>query len=155
MNVLFLDVDGVLNSHKYLTSLYEKKKKRLEQEDFFDPKCMVVLKKIVSKFNLKIVITSSWKIADMQTIERVFKKYDLGILDKTKNYGDKRGKEIREWLSNHSKVKNFVILDDDFFSDYVGLEKNLVQTSFSSNGGLNDSHILLVEKIITRDKLDI
>ena len=155
MNVLFLDVDGVLNSHEYLTSLYEKKKKRLEREEFFDPKCMVVLKKIVSKFNLKIVITSSWKIADMQTIERVFKKYDLGILDKTKNYGDKRGKEIREWLSNHSKVKNFVILDDDFFSDYVGLENNLVQTSFSSNGGLNDSHILLVEKIITRDKLNI
>lgn len=155
MNVLFLDVDGVLNSHKYLTSLYEKKKRRLEREEFFDPKCMIVLKKIVSKFNLEIVITSSWKIADMCTLERVFKKYELDILDKTKNYGDKRGKEIREWLSNHSEVKNFVILDDDFFSDYVGLEKNLVQTSFSSNGGLNDSHILLIEKIITRDRLNI
>ena len=155
MNVLFLDVDGVLNSHKYLTSLYEKKKRRLEREEFFDPKCMIVLKKIVSKFNLEIVITSSWKIADMCTLERVFKKYELDILDKTKNYGDKRGREIREWLQDHNDVDNFVILDDDFFSDYVGLENNLVQTSFSSNGGLNDSHILLVEKILTRDRLNI
>ena len=155
MNILFLDIDGVLNSNEYLTEEYEKVNRRLTREEFFDPKCMRILKKIVTDYKLKIVITSSWKIFDFKTVIDVFKNYELEVLDSTKNYGDKRGAEIREWLVNHDNISKFVIIDDDFFPDYVGLEGNLVMTSFYKNRGLNESHIPLVADIILEDKLTL
>jgi hypothetical protein len=150
MNILFLDVDGVLNSYDYLSDVYAIKKRTLKREEFFDPVCMKILEEIVLKYNLQIVITSSWKICEMDILTNVFSNYGLSILDKTNNYGDERGREIREWLKLHKDVSNYIILDDDFFKDYIGLEEHLILTSFYFNRGLNRSHIKLIENIILK-----
>lgn len=152
MNILFLDVDGVLNSNKYLCKKYEEKGKvTLNREEFFDPECMHILKEITDRFNLSIVITSSWKIAEYHILKDVFSKYKITIYDKTKNYGDMRGKEITEWLNNHKDVvSNYVILDDDIFKDYesTGVISHLVRTSFNAEHALETIHIKEIEKIL-------
>ena len=141
MNIIFLDVDGVLNSIEYLTEKYNSLKRILKQEEMLDTACIKNLKEIVDKTNSKIVITSSWKICDLDILNKVFSKYDLKIYGITKNYGDKRGKEIREWLSINKDVCNYIIIDDDMFEDYVGLENNIIRTSMYSGRGLNSIHV--------------
>ena len=106
MNIIFLDVDGVLNSIEYLTQTYKKVKRTLKQEEMLDPMCINNLKEIVDKTNARIVITSSWKICDLDILIKVFSNYNLQIYRITKNYGDKRGKEIREWLEKNKDVSN-------------------------------------------------
>lgn len=141
MNIIFLDIDGVLNSIEYLTEKYNELKRALKQEEMLDPICIKYLKEIVDKTNSKIVITSSWKIFDLDILNNVFSKYNLKIYDVTKNYGDKRGKEIREWLSLNNDVSNYIIIDDDIFKDYIGFEDKIVQTSMYKGRGLNLKHV--------------
>ena len=150
MNIVFLDVDGVLNSIEYLTQMYKKLKRTLKQEEMLDPICINNLKEIVDKTNARIVITSSWKICDLDILIKVFSKYNLQVYDATINYGDKRGKEIREWLDNNKDVNNYIIIDDDFFKDYVGLEDKIIQTSMYKGRGLNNSHVEMAIKKLKR-----
>lgn len=116
MNILFLDIDGVLNSHPYWISTYERLGRRMTDEEMINPECMCVLRAIVKELDLKIVITSAKFVEDLKNL---FKRYDLTILDRIGCYGGARGTYIRKWLSEHDNVNKFVILDDDFFDDYV------------------------------------
>lgn len=150
MNIIFLDVDGVLNSIEYLTQTYKKVKRTLKQEEMLDPICINNLKEIVDKTNARIVIISSWKICDLDILIKVFSNYNLQIYSITKNYGDKRGKEIREWLEKNKDVSNYIILDDDIFKDYVGLEDKIIQTSMYKGRGLNNSHVEMAIKKLKR-----
>lgn len=156
MNILFLDVEGVLNSSKYLSKKYEEKGRiTLTREEFFDPECMKILKVIVDLYDFYVVITSSWKIAEYHILKNVFGKYGITIYDRTKNYGDMRGQEIIEWLDNHkNEVKNYVILDDDIFKDYeaTGVLSHLVKTSFMAEHALESKHIYEIEKILKETK---
>ena len=62
MNIVFLDVDGVLNSENYLIYMYEKNKRPYHLYDMpFDPKCMENLKRLVKETKSKIVISSTWR----------------------------------------------------------------------------------------------
>ncbi len=152
MNILFLDVGGVLNSHMYLCNKYDEKgKKALEREEFIDPKCMYVLKEIVKKFDLYIVIISAWKIIDEEyaLLKNIFLKYDLHILDRTKNYGSKRGREINEWINNNN-VKKYVVLDNEIFEDYkqYNILDHLVKTNFYDDRALKYTHLNQIKKIM-------
>ena len=150
MNIIFLDVDGVLNSIEYLTEKHNELKRTLKQEEMLDTVCIKNLKQIVDKTNARIVITSSWKICDLDILIKVFSKYNLQIYSITKNYGDKRGKEIREWLEKNKGVSNYIILDDDIFKDYVGLKDKIIQTSMYKGRGLNNSHVEIAIRKLKR-----
>lgn len=141
MNIIFLDIDGVLNSIEYVTETYNVLKRTLKREEMFDPICMKNLKQIVDETNAKIVITSSWKIGDMELLYKVFGKYGINIFDKTNHYGDRRGKEIRDWMAVHKEAEKFIIIDDDYFKDYPGLDEHIVQTSIHYGRGLNEKHV--------------
>lgn len=93
MNIIFLDVDGVLNSIEYLTEKHNELKRTLKQEEMLDTVCIKNLKQIVDKTNARIVITSSWKICDLDILIKVFSKYNLQVYDATINYGDKEEKK--------------------------------------------------------------
>lgn len=157
MNILFLDVEGVLNSHKYLCRKYEEKGRVvLTREEFFDPECMKILKVIVDLYDFYVVITSSWKIAEYHILKEVFSKYEISIYDRTNNYGDMRGQEIIDWLKDYQNiVKNYVILDDDIFKDYesTGVMSHLVKTSFNSEHALEKKHIYEVEQVLKETKI--
>lgn len=121
MKVIFLDVDGVLNSKDDLL-IYRAKNNitgcilYAEVED----RPLKLLKEIIDKTNAKIVVSSSWRIGCIfgnklytKLINRL-SDYDMEVYDITPSLsGDtQRGDEIREWLSKNP-VDNFIILDDD------------------------------------------
>lgn len=132
MKVVFLDVDGVLNSVRDYYSV------ELTTDSHF-----ILLKELIDRTGAKIVLSSSWRIGLSirgDLVQRLA-EYGLEIYDTTPVLyfeGRKRGDEIRAWLDKHEEVTNFVILDDD--SDMCEFTKtNLVKTD--TNFGLNKRHV--------------
>ena len=143
MKIVFLDIDGVLNSWRY-------DQMRISLQDNIDETRLPLLYKIVSSTDAKIVLTSSWRKhwerdsdkADSigQNLNQLFEKYGLVIFDKTIELLDNnRTDEIRDWLANNS-VEQFAIIDDIAFG-WEELESHLVRTNYRIGRGLNDPHV--------------
>ena len=143
--IIFLDIDGVLNSSRY-------DKIRGQNDGNIDESRMPLLKELVEKTNARIVLSSTWRShweRDCDTLDekgrelnRVFGKYGLEISDKTpflEKYD--RANEIRLWLKNHSgEFDRFVIIDNEF-GGWAELEPYLVKTDFLIGRGLEKRHI--------------
>ena len=145
MNVLFLDVDGVLNSHEF--ALSGKWGSRANEQ--IDQKLMDRLIRIIDTLpDLEFVLSSTWRIlpeneGEYALRQHGFKKSFVGHTPRLRDFDASRGDEIQAWLDEHPEVEKFVILDDD--SDMKHLMDHLVQTV---NGvGLQDEQ---VEEIIKR-----
>lgn len=62
MNIIFLDIDGVLNNWKEAKEHYEKTKRPYICFDWpFSKKSMKVLRRLVKQTDSKIVLSSSWR----------------------------------------------------------------------------------------------
>ena len=145
MNIIFLDVDGVLNNIKDAEELYEKTRKPVIGYEWPFSECSLnVLKKIVDETDAKIVVTSSWRLENQgrNVLLSELKKYDLqekviGWTPKLKAF--RREEEIIAYLnSNNYENLNFIILDDEV-SWYKDLEKYVIKTDPYS--GLNEEHL--------------
>ena len=108
--ILFLDVDGVLNTAR--TIAYQNTALAL------DPYMVLLVDRIVQATGCKVVLSSSWRYEE-QASALVMKA--VPFIDTTpKNQGlTSRGTEIKEWLSKHPEVEKYAILDDatDFLDD--------------------------------------
>lgn len=135
MKVLFLDIDGVLNSRQGV--LWHKRVKGLKgsifiDHRFWDPLAANNLLYILDKLpELKIVISSTWRVMhSMQEMKNFLEPLGVKpnkIIDFTPDLGAvERGLEIQKWLDDHPEVKEFVILDDN--SDMAHLKHKLVKT---------------------------
>ena len=136
MKVVFLDIDGVLNSEDYVYSYRE-------YGIAIDPTRMVLLKQIIDETNAKIVLSTSWREHWEKTpnecgkiglqINSIFSQYNLEILDKTPNLRTRREQEIWYWLNKHPQVKNFIVLDDMFLCAEF-LDGHFIKTSNHFDG---------------------
>jgi len=82
MRVIFLDIDGVINSHDNIwarTALWKDLgvPSRDEYGQLFDERCVRLLEWIISKTGCKIVISSTWRKSGLLTMERMWK--DRGL----------------------------------------------------------------------------
>jgi len=140
MKVLFLDFDGVLNSHAYFASRqYRKGADKCEfvrgSEHFMlDPVCVHRLNWIVTTTGADVVVSSSWRhgysLGDLAVIlsRRGFTGRLVGKTDDFVASATERGHEIAAWLERHKTlVERFVVLDDN--SDMDGVRDCFVQTS--------------------------
>ena len=132
MNIIFLDIDGVLNSQNKLIEIYNKTGKPHSGNNFpFDEKCLENLKILVEETNAKIVITSTWRKYenDMEILFNELKKYDLDkqVIGYTPIINKKREEEIIEYLNKLDIKVNFIIIDD--IRDRGSLNDRLVVTS--------------------------
>ena len=162
MNIIFLDIDGVLNNKDTFIVQEEHFLKTGESLVEIEPIMISRLAKIVKETDSQIVLSSSWRYGWDPEYEKCsrhcnklihsFDEYGLRIFDKTpviKN--GLRQDEIRCWLARHADVDNFVILDDEtsFLMDFVGTR--LVKTNCIPDGvilqdiadatGLMDEHV--------------
>lgn len=159
--VLFLDIDGVLNSRAFKEEraalpadpLYA----QLPQEDReadrkLDPAAMARLNRIVTETDCLVVISSSWRVVySLCRLERMFRRrgYEHRLfgttpriwLDTDDRSHRERGSEIKTWLDWVDSVNGrgdrygvFAIVDDD--SDMGDLMGRLVQTN--NEVGLTD-----------------
>jgi hypothetical protein len=144
MNVIFLDIDGVLNC----ASAFGQNTKHSVW--VIDPELVANFNRIVENVdNLTVVLSSSWRYAvqsghiDLNQLlqEQGFNGdpiVERTICDNEEDEADPsmpRGMEIQRWLDEHPEVERFVILDDD--DDMAHLMPNLVQTCFE-DGGLTE-----------------
>lgn len=152
MKVLFLDFDGVLNSHQSSTFWHNKRdQSKWENEMYADWKgtlkeyiaqefCPIALSNIETLMRripgLKIVVSSTWRFGEtVDSLKKILYPAKLvadAIIDVTPAIykdGDEvpRGLEIQAWLDKHPEVTNFVIVDDD--DDMEHLKDKLVNTS--------------------------
>ena len=135
MKIIFLDVDGVLNSSN------DKFSTELETDSH-----LLLLKELVDKTNSKIVLTSSWrKIPKLRkVVDTKLKNLNIEIIGETKSLPGTRGSGIKEWLKD-KEVESFVILDDDSDMDEL-TSTNLVKTDY--NIGLQKEDIEKALKIL-------
>ena len=122
MKVIFLDVDGVLNSKQDGNSV------RLRTDSH-----LCLLREIVKATDAKIVLSSSWRRGPVKAFKNLrnrLAEYGLEIMDSTPVLFDYscRGDEIRLWLDDKGQsVERFVTLDDAAdMAEFTDI--NLVQT---------------------------
>lgn len=127
MKVIFLDVDGVLNSTNFHKSGRDKGVMQWKGGKM-DPDSVALLDRIVKATDAKIVISSTWRHF-MNPFEMKHALRHLGltsfrnVIDRTPTGRASRGDEIEEWLKldperakvnpEHDPVDGYVILDDD------------------------------------------
>jgi len=153
--ILFLDIDGVLNTALW----YGPKDNKAPKDKWgytFDPMSVANLKRIVDETGAEIVISSSWKCIGLPMLRRMWKARKLPgrIIDATPDcmcdegmlnmdvdfdlidIGASRGYEIREWLSRHGEqVSHYAILDD-MYEMLPEQQSHLVMTD--SETGITD-----------------
>lgn len=166
MNIIFLDIDGVLNSMPYCKSVQLKKGYK-EISDFHLKK----LSEIYHSCDAKIVLASTWKDLDDKSNKSAYEmyqyliqslaKYNMSIYDKTPDFDGNRPLEIATWLQTNKDqaCNNFVILDDDWMSEEYAvyeLADKLIQTRFFCNdiseGGLQQEHVKKAIEILNTKK---
>ena len=145
MKVIFLDIDGVLNTIEYIGRRRELGISGHDENgvSLFDPVMIERLNEIIIATNAKIVISSCWRMLyTINELRNIWRERNiLGEIIDTTSVGSmrERGIEIREWLDEHeNKIDSYVILDDD--SDMLPSQfKNLILTNWKT--GMNDEHV--------------
>jgi hypothetical protein len=143
MKIVFLDFDGVLNSHVFLTESVRDREGEWDgnEHKMLDPKAVSRVNAVLERTGARVVISSSWRHG--WPIERLKEILTAAgfvgeVIDYTPRYGKDRGHEIDEWLQDHDEGHDpFVILDDD--SDMSHMTKHLVKTAFAH--GILDIHV--------------
>ena len=136
--IIFLDIDGVLNSKNY-----RENPEKDYYHDFISDENMRILEYIVRAAVgvVEIVLSSSWrfywgrgKVQHDEAgyyINSVFENHGFVIFDRTSDLNNDRDAEITQWIEEHYRqIESYVILDDcndyDWSSDN---KKHLILTS--------------------------
>lgn len=150
MKVIFLDIDGVLNSEDYVKRMGNV---MLKYDYKIDPLAVARLNKIVNATKANIVVSSNWRIGylnDLDALVELLRKANIegNIIDMTPFFpGFKpRWKEIRAWLHDHPEASSFLILDD--IGDMGPLSHAHIKTDYDY--GLLDNHIKLGIHILNK-----
>lgn len=158
LNILFLDIDGVLN---YLTQDGNNSYNgRFRTGEEIEPKLVKKLNKVFQEIpNLKIVISSSWrgdmkrtiwalKFAGFEYIENIIGRTSSAYAVTKKRYKDesielkppytllnsRRCEQILKWIIDNpgvsKKINDFVILDDESYDIIGNRGFNLLKPNF-------------------------
>lgn len=133
MKVIFLDVDGVLNSNDYIEYASKNNVKGILEE--IDPKKIDMLKQVLNITGAKIVVSSSWRnIRKFEKLRELFFLYGIRLDEKTPLIGNNRGLEIKQYLKEHANIEQYIILDDEVFDSFdEELTNNLILTKEDQN----------------------
>lgn len=146
MKIVFLDFDGVLNSHWYMLEFPKEWNSGMAVEGQIDPESVALVNKIVEDTGAVVVISSAWRLVrSLDDLTRMlankgFKGEVIGITPDLAHLDKRRGDEIQEWLDTSplkDQIESFVILDDN--SDMVHLTDKLVLTGYTV--GIEEHHV--------------
>lgn len=121
MKVIFLDIDGVLNSREWLMSgECEEPNNYDEMWKHLSPEHVERLSDIIDATNAKIVLSSSWRMwtTNEKMIDHLNKRLKrdwpfIGQTDRKSQTWDERALLIKKWLGENPKVVQYVILEDE------------------------------------------
>ena len=161
MNIIFLDIDGVLNSTAYM------KRFCVCGDGYFtdvvDPNIVKLFTEFLDKHeDIKLVITSSWRYDSVQETIKFFETtglreindYIVGVTPRLL-YVCGRGDEIK-WFINHInsdvigdfvnddfEIDHYVIVDDETFDILDEQKQHLIHVD--NNTGLTEDNIKEIE----------
>lgn len=115
MKVIFLDVDGVLNTSKTYEKINNSFKTTGKKELDIDGFRLEYLKRIIDETDAKIVLSSTWR--------KSFEKQNNKLIPRTE-----KGKRFLNILDEY-EIKLFDIIDNDFYEN----RENLINFWLSKN----------------------
>ena len=138
MKVLFLDVDGCLNSEQWFTRDSKNEESYVGLREI-DPKAILRVKEVLQQTGAKVVLSSVWRIIPEMTKE--LEAWGIPVFDSTPVLAtNHRASEISAWLAAHPEVSIFAIIDDDDDAgDSTVLAPRFIQTSWKR--GIQDIHV--------------
>jgi hypothetical protein len=141
MKVCYLDFDGTINNfHTHSNST---------GTDFSATACTNLNKLLNSVPDLKIVVSSSWRMWGLTKMKEILAKNGIDpdkVIDITGDEPGERGDQIQAWLDRNSNVDGFVILDDE--QDMGHLIDHLVHTN--AYVGLTEENVKEAIKILNK-----
>lgn len=149
MKVIFLDIDGVLNSNDTLQKIhYHQKFKGIS------PKCAELdednirnLNNLVRQTNAKIVLHSSWRYGYSQydgAILTAFREMNLHVDDIVSVKIPDKDKAISDYIKNHPDISHYVILDD--YPLFPSHESSFIE--ITADHGLTESYFPQILKLL-------
>lgn len=176
MKVLFLDIDGVLNSENWfayriycvknnmvniLMNFVDTDDRNIKHKlTMLDDRAIANLNRIIEETGCKVVLSSSWR-SSIES-ENIFtqdllklKGFKYEFYDVTprlwfSDFSIRRGEEIKFWLDKESEkheIESFVILDDD--SDMLPEQMNNF-IHVDGQVGLTDRDVLTAIEILNK-----
>lgn len=128
MNILFLDIDGVLNSDFWYKKQPPNSTSNNSLAQHLDKQAIALLNKIVRKTQAKIVLSTTWRLHySLETLQTILENCGFigELIGKTPDLVSLhssfvRGNEILQWCKDNEAViggkyqnfKSYVILDD-------------------------------------------
>ena len=148
MNIIFLDIDGVLNNLGSVAAFGNPSK-------YLDPVSIGLIAKLCEQAPAQIVISSSWRNGDTAKIENDLRTLGCGsftarIIDETDDLLGVRGEEIAKWWKENGHMwDGYVIIDDD--SDMLPGQP-FVKTTFQD--GFRFEHYVKCMRILNPEHRD-
>lgn len=160
LKIIFLDIDGVLNSQDFYQKRFDK-----EKEDEIDLLAIENLNRIVDVTNANVVISSTWRRgSEICQLQELLDKFGFKgkVIGKTPCLDNKffvRGNEVFGWLkrnvndfitgTSQGDSTTYIILDDD--SDMLLCQKdNFIH--IDSKFGLTKENAEQAIKILSKGK---
>lgn len=155
MKLIFLDIDGVLNS----SSWNEAHPEEIHEGRLIDKEKVKLLSKLVQETQAKIVLHSGWRFwfnENMTPLRRealyfvkLLEEQSLSLYDKTpdltteeirasKKFSLVKASEILEWLKQHEEIDNYIVLED---LELHNKEIELHQIKTDASEGLTDENV--------------
>ena len=119
-NLIFLDIDGVLCTHRAYEAVREK-----GMMTYLDPVAVGLVKRLVEDYKAQVVISSDWRLhhsfLDMVNIFKLSNACSIAnalhTRWKTSELHSSRGLEIARWIDGEYAQKgeeyNYIIIDDN------------------------------------------
>ena len=163
-NVIFLDIDGVLNSKFW----NESHQMEISDGTLIDQKNIKLLAELVNKTGAKIVLHSGWKMwfdanlkplrNESERLVNMLNDVGLSIYDVTpdlateeirrsKKFSLVKADEIILWLKLHEEVTEWIVIDDlDLHNELIGSH----QIKTDSRVGLTMEDVEAAMKLLNR-----
>lgn len=144
MIIIFLDIDGVLRTHKsdleWSLKLGEPIPELCKRN--FSKTAVSNLNEILGWSRAKIVVTSTWRtLVSFDDLKKIFKENGVisEVVDIT-SIGINRGEEIEQYISDNNIV-DYVVIDDNV-SDIINVINKERVVKIDSKIGLEDENII-------------
>lgn len=148
MIIIFLDIDGVLRTHKSDLEWSLKLQEPIPDlcKRYFSKIAVNNLNEILGWSRAKIVVTSTWRtLVSFNDLKKIFK--DNGIISEVfdvTSIGINRGEEIEQYIFDNNIV-DYVVIDDNV-NDIINVINKERVVKIDSKIGLEDEK--LIEKIL-------
>lgn len=117
-NIIFLDFDGpIIPGRSYF--IYDMYDNDIVGGKTFDTLAVGMINRICVTYNVKVVISSTWRILGFKKVTKYLKEAGFNLKHLHKDWETRRSDtapradEISDWLKEHPEVEKYICIDDE------------------------------------------